>query len=195
MKNMAAAIRSKNTAFYNHVLTGSASSGTIVDLHPLSRGTVNINVSNPFNSEPVVDYRVLSNPVDLDVMVEIVRFTKRYYFETRLKELSPRQVQPPSYVNEPEDIKGYLRDSISPSYFHPVGTCAMMPRELGGVVDEKLKVYGVKRLRVVDASIMPVLVGANTCQSTYAIAEKASRPYSSYRPSTRMLTRCCRART
>ncbi|KAI8949821.1 GMC oxidoreductase [Xylaria longipes] len=174
MKNMAAAIRSPNTAFYNHVLTGSASSGTIVDLHPLSRGTVNINVTDPFGSEPVVDYRALTNPVDLDIMVEILRFTKRYYFETRLRDLAPRQVQPPDYINEPEDLKAFLRQNVNPSYFHPVGTCAMMPRELGGVVDERLKVYGVENLRVVDASIMPVLVGANTCQTTYAIAEKAA---------------------
>ncbi|KAI1427350.1 GMC oxidoreductase [Xylaria sp. FL1777] len=174
MKSMAAAIRSPNTAFYNHVLTGGASSGTTVDLHPLSRGTVNINTTDPFGSEPVVDYRALTNPVDLDIMVEIVRFTRRYYFETRLRELGPQQLQPPDYVNEPEDIKGFLRQNVNPSYFHPVGTCAMMPRELGGVVDEQLKVYGVKRLRVVDASIMSVLVGANTCQTTYAIAEKAA---------------------
>ncbi|TRX90956.1 hypothetical protein FHL15_008161 [Xylaria flabelliformis] len=174
MKNMAAAIRSPNTAFYNHVLTGGSSSGTIVDLHPLSRGTVNINVTDPFASEPVVDYRALTNPVDLDIMVEILRFTKRYYFETRLRDLAPRQVQPPEYVNEPDDLKGFLRQNVNPSYFHPVGTCAMMPRELGGVVDERLEVYGVENLRVVDASIMPVLVGANTCQTTYAIAEKAA---------------------
>ncbi|KAI1298068.1 hypothetical protein F5Y03DRAFT_386770 [Xylaria venustula] len=174
MENMAVAIRSPNTAFYNHVLTGGASSGTIVDLHPLSRGTVNINTTDPFGSEPVVDYRALTNPVDLDIMVEIVRFTKRYYFDTRLRDLAPQQLQPPDYVNEAEDLKGFLRETVNPSYFHPVGTCAMLPLELGGVVDEQLKVYGVKGLRVVDASIMPVLVGANTCQTTYAIAEKAA---------------------
>ncbi|KAI1114157.1 GMC oxidoreductase [Nemania sp. NC0429] len=175
MKDMAAAMRSPNTAFYNHVLTGGGSSGTIVDLHPLSRGTVNIDTADPFGREPVVDYRALTNPVDLDVMVEIVRFTRRYYFETRLRHLAPRQVQPPaSASSEPEDLKRFLRQNVNPSYFHPVGTCAMMPRELGGVVDEKLKVYGVRSLRVVDASIMPVLVGANTCQTTYAIAEKAA---------------------
>jgi Choline dehydrogenase and related flavoproteins len=48
----------------------------------------------------------------------------------------------------------------------------MLPRELGGVVDEELRVYGVTGLRVVDASIMPTLPGANTCQTVYAIAEK-----------------------
>ncbi|KAI1358091.1 hypothetical protein F5Y08DRAFT_351216 [Xylaria arbuscula] len=174
MKSMAAAIRSPNTAFYNHVITGGASSGTIVDLHPLSRGTVNINTKDPFKSEPVVDYRALTNPVDLDVMLEIIRFTKRYFFETRLREFGPVQLQPPASMTDPEDLKKFLRQNVNPSYFHPVGTCAMLPRELGGVVDEELKVYGVKGLRVVDASVMPVLVGANTCQTTYAIAEKAA---------------------
>ncbi|GAP91305.2 putative GMC oxidoreductase-like protein [Rosellinia necatrix] len=174
MKDMAAAIRSPDTAFYNHVLTGGASSGTIVDLHPLSRGTVNINTADPFGSEPVVDYRALTNPVDLDIMVEILRFTRRYYFETRMRGFAPRQVQPAESVREPEALKAFLRQNVNPSYFHPVGTCSMLPRELGGVVDEQLKVYGVKRLRVVDASIMSVLVGANTCQTTYAIAEKAA---------------------
>ncbi|KAI0886082.1 putative GMC oxidoreductase [Annulohypoxylon maeteangense] len=179
MKNMAASIRSTNTAFYNHVLSGGGSSGSLIDLHPLSRGTVNINTTDPFNTEPIVDYRALSNPVDLDIvsetiMVEFLRFTKRYFFETRLKELIPRQVQPPDYVNEPEDLAGFLAENLSPSEFHPSGTCAMMPRELGGVVDESLKVYGVKNLRVVDASIMPTLPGANTCQTVYAIAEKVA---------------------
>ncbi|KAI1101644.1 putative GMC oxidoreductase [Jackrogersella minutella] len=174
MKNMAASIRSSNTAFYNHVLSGSGSSGPLIDLHPLSRGTVNINTTDPFNTEPIVDYRALANPVDLEIMVEFLRFTKRYFFETRLKELAPRQMQPPDYVNEPEDLASFLVQNLSPSEFHPSGTCAMMPKELGGVVDESLKVYGVKNLRVVDASIMPTLPGANTCQSVYAIAEKAA---------------------
>ncbi|KAI0010848.1 putative GMC oxidoreductase [Xylariaceae sp. FL0662B] len=175
MKNMAASIRSSNTAFYNHVLTGAGSSGTLVDLHPLSRGTVNIDPTDPFNREPVVDYRALSNGVDLDIMVEMMRFTRRYFFETRLRDLGPRQLQPPpDSVEEPEDLVRFLRRNLSPSEFHPAGTCAMMPRELGGVVDEDLKVYGVGNLRVVDASIMPVLPGANTCQSVYAIAEKAA---------------------
>ncbi|KLU87079.1 hypothetical protein MAPG_06084 [Magnaporthiopsis poae ATCC 64411] len=50
----------------------------------------------------------------------------------------------------------------------------MLPRELGGVVDQQLKVYGVKKLRIVDGSIMPTLPGANTCQTVYAVAEKAA---------------------
>ena len=48
----------------------------------------------------------------------------------------------------------------------------MMPRELGGVVDEDLLVYGAKNLRIIDAGIQPVLIGATTCQTVYAVAEK-----------------------
>lgn len=159
--------------YSNHVLSGGGSSGSLIDLHPLSRGTVNINTTDPF-AEPIVDYRALTNPVDLDIMVEFLRFTKRYFFETRLKGFSPRQVQPPDYIDDPQDLAGFLEQNLTPSEFHPSGTCAMMPKELGGVVDETLKVYGVRHLRVVDASIMPTLPGANTCQSVYAIAEKVS---------------------
>ncbi|KAH8845069.1 hypothetical protein MCOR01_002323 [Pyricularia oryzae] len=66
------------------------------------------------------------------------------------------------------------RHRLRPSDLHPVGTAAMLPLELGGVVDTTLRVYGVDNLRVVDSSIMPSLPGGNTCQPTYAIAEKAA---------------------
>jgi choline dehydrogenase len=65
-----------------------------------------------------------------------------------------------------------VRNGITPTEYHPSGTCAMLPRELGGVVDETLKVYDVGGLRIVDASVIPTLPGANTCQTVYAIAEK-----------------------
>ncbi len=55
---------------------------------------------------------------------------------------------------------------------HPAGTAAMAPRELGGVVGADLKVYGTTNLRVVDASVMPIIVGANLQETVYAIAEK-----------------------
>lgn len=85
----------------NHVLTGAGSSGTLVDLHPLSRGTVNINTTDPFNIEPIVDYRALTNPVDLDIMIEMLRFTKRYFFETRLKELPSGRYSRPTTLTSP----------------------------------------------------------------------------------------------
>lgn len=177
MRALATSIRSTNTAFYSMSLTGSSTvGGSNILLHPLSRGSVNINTtaSPDASSEPIVDYRALSNDIDLDILVEFVRFTRRYHFETSLAAYGPRETMPGAEVVERDDIAGYIRGSVTPTEFHPSGTCAMLPRELGGVVDEALRVYGVESLRVVDASVIPLLPGANTCQTVYAVAEKVS---------------------
>ncbi|RYO84339.1 hypothetical protein DL764_009349 [Monosporascus ibericus] len=175
MKAFVAAIRSPNTAFYSMPVSGSPvpSSGSVL-LHSLSRGSVNVNTTDPYDAEPIVDYRALSNPIDADILVEFIKFTRRYHFNTSLAAYGPRETAPGPTVVEDEDIMDYLRTAVSPTLFHPSGTCAMLPKELGGVVDENLSVYGVGRLRVVDASIIPTLPGANTCQTVYAIAEKAA---------------------
>ncbi|KAK4183563.1 putative GMC oxidoreductase [Podospora australis] len=175
MLSYAAALRGNKTAFFNNVLSGGSASGITVDLHPLSRGTVNINPADPVNREPLVDYRALANPLDVAIITDILKFTRRYYMNNpATKDWSPRELSPGANTQTDAQWATYITDTLSPSEFHPAGTCAMMPRELGGVVDEELKVYGVKNLRVVDASIFPTLPGANTCQTVYAVAEKAA---------------------
>lgn len=171
---LANAMRSKDSATYNLFLRGAYDEGAIIYLHPTSRGTVHINPADPFFSPPEVDYRALSNPVDLEVLVEFTRFTRRFMTETRLKKLDPVETAPGADAKTPEQIEAWLRGGMIPSSFHPIGTAAMMPRNLGGVVDEKLLVYGVKGLSVVDASIMPDLPGSYTQQTVYAVAEKVS---------------------
>ncbi len=172
----AAALRGNNTAFYNAIISGGSMNGALVDLHSLSRGTVNIDPTDPEGREPIVDYRTLSNPLDTALMVDMLRFTRRYYLNTTInKGFAPRENMPGDQVQSDADLASYLADSLSPTEFHPVGTCAMLPKELGGVVDEHLRVYGVKSLRIVDGSIMPTLPGANTCQTVYAVAEKVRR--------------------
>ncbi|KXX82172.1 Pyranose dehydrogenase [Madurella mycetomatis] len=171
---IAKAMRSRDSAAYNFFLRGSFEEGSIVYLHPLSRGTVNINPADPFFSPPDVDYRALSNPADLDVLVEFTHFTRRFFTETRLKDYGPVELRPGANVTTPEQIEEWLRGVMNPSCFHPIGTAAMLPRKLGGVVDEKLLVYGVKGLSVIDASIMPEFPGSYTQQTVYAIAEKAA---------------------
>ncbi|CAI4219982.1 unnamed protein product [Parascedosporium putredinis] len=148
--------------------------GALVYLHPASRGTVYVNPENPYFAEPVVDYRAMSNPADVDIEVEFVKFTRRYWTETSLSEYGPVETRPGEDVREDEDLRAYVRANVSPSTFHPVGTSAMLPRELGGVVDQALLVYGVSKLSVVDASVMPDLPGAYTQQSAFAVAEKAA---------------------
>ena len=63
---------------------------------------------------------------------------------------------------------------VTMKFWHASGTCAMLPREKGGVVDEKLSVHGVQGLRVVDASVFPVIPDAHTVAPTYMIAEMAA---------------------
>ncbi|KAK4466787.1 putative GMC oxidoreductase [Cladorrhinum samala] len=175
MLSYAAALRNNGTAFYNAVLSGSSTNGIIVDLHPLSRGTVQVDPSDPYAKEPLVDYRALTNPLDAAVMIDILKYTRRYYLDNpATKPWAARENSPGASTTTDEQWASFIARTMSPSEFHPVGTCAMMPLELGGVVDEELKVYGVKGLRVVDGSVMPTLVGANTCQTVYAVAEKAA---------------------
>lgn len=177
MRSYAEAMRANHTAFYNQVIFSTASNGIIVALHPLSRGTININPDDP-ESEPLVDYRALSNPLDVAVMADMLRFTRSFYFENSVNaKYDPVELLPGRSVQTDEEMAEYLARTLSPTEYHPSGTASMLPRELGGVVNEELKVYGVERLRVADASIMPTLVGANTCQTVYAIGEKVCDDY------------------
>lgn len=175
MQALAAQMRSGTTAFMRmQLLPATGSQGPVI-MQSFARGSININASDPWNTEPVVDYRALSNPVESDVFVEMIRFIRRYSFNTSLAAtLDPYEYLPGAEVVSDEDLKAYIAGALSPSDYHPVGTCGMMPLELGGVVDRNLRVYGVGRLRIVDASIIPMLPSANTCQPTYAIAEKAA---------------------
>ncbi|KAK3332867.1 hypothetical protein B0T19DRAFT_457854 [Cercophora scortea] len=175
MASLATAMLSTKTSFYNMALTGGETNGLIVNLHPLSRGTVNIDPVDPHGKEPIVDYRALSNPLDVSLITDIYRFARRYHMENPLTAAwGAVEDMPGKNVTTDEQWREYIAEAISPSLFHPAGTCAMLPKELGGVVDEELRVYGVGRLRVVDASVFPTLPGANTCQTVYAVAEKAA---------------------
>ncbi|KAK4185807.1 hypothetical protein QBC35DRAFT_388734 [Podospora australis] len=138
-----------------------------INIHPLSRGTVLLNTTHP-EGEPVVSYRANSNPLDFDLVIEQIGFLRRMAAAFNATMLVPG----PEVTDA--NIKEWLRGQIVPSVYHPVGTAPKMPREWGGVVEEDLKVYGVRALRVVDASVFPTLVGATTSMSVYAVAEKVS---------------------
>ena len=84
-----------------------------------------------------------------------------------------RRNSPDLDLGDLEAVKQYLR-STAISNWHPVGTCAMMPRDNGGVVDEKLIVHGMANLRVADASIFPITTSGNPLTSVYAVGEKAA---------------------
>jgi choline dehydrogenase-like flavoprotein len=144
-------------------------------LKPASRGTVSIDPSNPL-APPIVQYNTLSNPSDAALLLAMVRHTRAFWNQPTLAKFAPVERQPGAQYQTDEEIMFALTKLgfLSPGLAHPSCTCAMMPERLGGCVGPDLKVYGVKGLRVVDASVMPMIVEAPLQATVYAIAERAA---------------------
>ncbi|KAF1951061.1 glucose-methanol-choline oxidoreductase [Byssothecium circinans] len=144
--------------------------------HPLSTGTVHISSSDP-NGPPTIDHKYLSNSVDLDLHARHVRFIEKIAQGGPLASfLKPngRRNDPLAFIDGNLDkAKAYVK-AASTTNWHSVGTLAMAPKEMGGVVDVDFKVHDVSGLRVVDASVFPLVPQSNTQSLVYAVAERAS---------------------
>ncbi|KAL1843705.1 hypothetical protein VTJ49DRAFT_405 [Mycothermus thermophilus] len=152
---------------------GTGSSISCIMLHPLSRGTVRLDPRRPLEL-PVVDYRSASNPIDITIHMAHTRFLRRVVHTEVVQGLGGVEVTPGEAAQTDEQLEAFVRRNTAQSYMHPCCTAAMLPKEWGGVVATDLKVYGAKGLRVVDLSIMPVLPGAHTSATAYAVGEKAA---------------------
>ncbi|KAL5361325.1 hypothetical protein BJX96DRAFT_165818 [Aspergillus floccosus] len=141
----------------------------VSNMYPLSRGSVHVRTASPLDA-PAIDPGFLSHPVDIDVLAAGIVFADRVFQCAQVRNHVRRRVSPPPGLNllNVDEVRGFVRNHIVP-YHHALGTCAM-----GQVVDERLRVKGVRRLRVVDASVMPMQVSAAIMATVYAIAEKAS---------------------
>jgi choline dehydrogenase-like flavoprotein len=167
---------SNASAVLEHLFSGSPR-GTAILLKPFSRGIITLNASDPLG-EPVVDYRLLSNPLDLKLHVRMQQYLRNHFATSPvLAPLKPVELDPGPALPGDEDVAEWLveKGKLSASNAHQVGTAAMAPRELGGVVDGRLRVWGTRGLRVVDCSVVPLLVGAHTMATAYAIGEKVSK--------------------
>lgn len=130
--------------------------------HPLSRGSVHITGPTSVDIDP----QYFSHPLDMDVFAHHLRYLTTVL--TKAEPLAARLVRklgtdPSLELEKFEDmefVKEYIRNNAAGAH-HFTGTCAMMPREMGGVVDPKLRVYGCENLRICDASIMPITPGVN----------------------------------
>ncbi|KAJ7580832.1 alcohol oxidase [Mycena floridula] len=136
--------------------------------HVSSRGSVHLNTSDPL-AAPLIDFQMLSTDYDVQALLDTVKFALNLTSVSPLKE-NTQNVTSPITQNDDELIQ-YIRYTVGPG-FHPCCTASIGPKALGGVVDENLIVYGTKNLRVVDASVMPMLVGAHLQETIYGIAEK-----------------------
>ncbi|KAK9778159.1 putative Glucose-methanol-choline oxidoreductase N-terminal domain-containing protein [Seiridium cardinale] len=142
-------------------------------LKPLSRGSILIDPANP-DAEPIFNYGTAANPIDLDIMASFVSLIRRVCNTPSMQTMGVVETTPGPQVQTFDEIREWVRDSASASFLHPCCTASMMPRELGGVVGTDLRVHGFDRLRVVDASIIPILPGGHPSATVYAIAEKAA---------------------
>jgi len=146
-------------------------------LHPRSKGTVMARSADPL-APPIVDPAYLSDPLDLDTLVEGVRIGRKLFEQPAMKEHMKRELFYPH--DSPHDPKSdeYLRENVKKTVvtvYHPVGTCKMgNPAAADTVVDPRLRVKGIAGLRVADASVLPFLPSGNTNAPCIMVGEKAA---------------------
>jgi choline dehydrogenase-like flavoprotein len=145
-------------------------SSHVCALRPKSVGTVTLGSRDPL-APPLIDPAFYADPDDLETMVKGFRIVRRISESPVLDAVRGRELFTEG-VRTDDEIRDVLRRR-SDTIYHPVGTCRMGNDELA-VVDSRLNVRGVAGLRVVDASIMPTLIGGNTNAPTIMIGEKAS---------------------
>jgi choline dehydrogenase-like flavoprotein len=140
-------------------------------LRPKSIGRVWLNSPDPL-AAPAIDPNFFGDERDIETMVAGFKMTRRLLDTPTLRKLQKKDLFTEG-VESDDDICNVLRARVDTIY-HPVGTCKMGMNDRTAVVDPKLRVYGLEGLRVVDAAIMPTLIGGNTNAPTIMIGEKAA---------------------
>ncbi|EHK19553.1 uncharacterized protein TRIVIDRAFT_46709 [Trichoderma virens Gv29-8] len=141
---------------------------------PFSRGSVHLSSADDINT-PVIDPRFMSIGYDMIVQIAIGRLSAKFWNSPPLSATVQSEAQ--QGTPSPDDTWDQWENftvSHMVSNSHPLGTTAMLPRKLGGVVDPQLRVYGTTNVRVVDASVIPMQISGHLTATLYAIAERAS---------------------
>ena len=152
----------------------NAFTASVCNLRPTSRGYVRVRSTDP-RAYPEIAPNYLSTPEDRRIAANAIRLTRRIVLGTEaMKKYEPEEYTPgPDFQTDEELVRA--AGNIGTTIFHPVGTCRMgRDSDTSAVVDPQLRVRGVERLRVIDASVMPTITSGNTNSPTLMIAERGS---------------------
>jgi choline dehydrogenase-like flavoprotein len=144
------------------------------DLRPTSRGHVRLREADP-RSKPSIVPNYLSTEEDRRVAADCLRVTRRLMRQPALARFSPEEFRPGPAIGDSDAELVHAAGDIGSTIFHPAGTAKMgLASDPLAVVDARLRVHGLERLRVADASVMPTIVSGNTNTPTIMIGENAA---------------------
>ena len=143
-------------------------------MQPTSRGHIRLKSRDPA-AAPAIQPNYLSTDEDRRVAADSIRVTRRIVQQPALQALYPVEYLPGESVGDDDASLAKAAGDVGTTIFHPVGT-AKMGRDTDplAVVDERLRIFGLENIRVIDASVMPTITSGNTNSPTIMIAEKGA---------------------
>jgi choline dehydrogenase len=137
-----------------------------------STGSIHVTSGAP-QTPPAVRFNFMTAQLDRDVTLEAMRITRRIMTAPAMRDIAADEITPGINIQADDELLDWVKRNAETTY-HPVGTCKMGSDPMA-VVDDQLRVHGMERLRVADASIMPTLTSGNTNAPSIMIGEKAAR--------------------
>jgi choline dehydrogenase len=138
-------------------------------VQPFSRGTVRLS---SLHNRPIIDPNYFGDDRDMRTIIKGIHIAREIGMGNSLNDWRAEEISPGPALESEESLRAFVKSRFG-SYTHLVGTCAMGDTALS-VVDEQLRVHGIDRLRVADASVIPVVPSCNTAATVYALAERAA---------------------
>ena len=154
--------------------TFPAFTASVANVQPTSRGFVRLKSADPAD-KPAIQPNYLATDEDKRVAADSIRVTRNIVRQQALAPFKPEEYLPGRVADDDEASLVKAAGEIGTTIFHPVGTAKMgLPSDPMAVVDERLRIFGLQGIRVIDASVMPTITSGNTNSPTIMIAEKGA---------------------